>query len=216
MFLVDIATDYLGRTQVENWDYADYGTLSSTNVRLGVSEGLELDMAFTHITLDEGDLDYYNSVDLGARFQVLEGYSNVTKISLITFLRWYTVKDLFEAERPKLYLGFATLTLLGDKVNLTTNLAAHWLSLIETYSLYYNLNFTYAASPVFNMFFENYGNWNNNPYGANFSSHFNAGMIWNPIRGLAIDLRGGYGFSSGIREFFVGPGITLSNVDRPR
>jgi hypothetical protein len=206
--------DQLGRTTQRHWENATFGNRSALDLRFGFGKGFEGTAAFKNSTLEEDGLRFHNSVDLGARFQVLEGYEGVNRISLITFLRWYTVRELWSPERPKLYLGFASLTPLGEQFNLTTNLAAHWLAFNETYTLYYNLNFTYQTSPKMIIYFEHNGAWNNNLNGAQFQSYLNMGLNWNMIRGLAVDFRIGYGFSGDIRDYFYGPGVSWSNVDR--
>lgn len=213
-YLATLNWDQMGRTTAQNWDYATFGNGLSADLRYGFSDGVEGMFSFKNINFGEGVTNQYHSVDLGARFQVLEGFEGVNRISLITFLRWYTIKDLWEPERPKLYLGFASLTPLTQDLSLTTNLAAHWLAFNETYSLYYNLNFTYQTSPKTIIYFEHNGNWNNNLNGANFQSFMNLGVNWNLVAGLAVDLRIGYGFSGNRREYFYGPGMSVSNVDR--
>lgn len=185
------------------------GVLSNIGLRFGLTDYFEI-AGFTEYRSEQVETNGSPSLRYGIsnltvamRYQISEGKGLAPSVGFQFRLRLPVANQYYRIDNVAPSFVFVT-SQQWHGFTLITNLGGSWNGTSATPSGNYTINLSYALTPRFGLFIENYGA----VTAGNFETRFDGGVAWLITNNLQLDLLAGFGSNQGLNDYFVSTGFS--------
>jgi|GEM_PF-5140176 len=196
---------YTGQSTIGIWEMAPRTTGWGLDLRLGISDRMEIN-GFFDDSFDD-NLDSRRRFGAGLRYQVIEfDQFSLTAIGLV---RNTIFTDLTDVNRIAPQFNIAGSYSIDAQTSLGFDVGSDWYALDGTPTFNYAVYISRGIGDRAFVLIENYGN----AYRGNFLTYFDMGLGFQIHPDFLLDINGGISSNNGLTTYQIGAGVTwrLSN-----
>ncbi len=174
--------------------------LQENVLRLGLTENFEIN---TLINIGV-------ALDVGMRYYIASQKGIIPATSVQVRLKLPHIFEYADYLAPEMTI--INNWYLGKGCSITSNLGVEYDGIDPMPIGFYVLNFGFPITPRISAFAENFGEWSK----GYFETKYDAGVSYSLNSNVLLDLYGGYGDNSDVRDFFVSTGVSWRIVPKQK
>lgn len=208
IFQFQSGVDYYGS---KSSDLKVNGFVSNTVMRLGLTETFEISTLIDYrnesVTQEGSEISKQgvSAMDVGMRYHILDGHGLVPNICFQIRFRMPVLGEDYEIDDMAPRVVVALNQFLTDNLVLTSNWGAVWNGVTSSPNGTYTINLAFPITKKLGSFVETFGTYGH----GNFNTNFDTGLGLLLTNDLQLDLYGGYGSNSGVKDYFISMGVSV-------
>jgi hypothetical protein len=196
---------YTGQSTFGIWEFAPRTTGWGLDLRLGISDRMEINGYFDDSFDDNGDSR--RRFGAGLRYQIVQ-FDNFS-LTAVGLVRNTIYTDLTDVDRIAPQFSIAGAYTINDQSSIGFDVGSDWYALDGTPTFNYALYLSRGLGKKAFVIIENYGN----AYRGAFVTFFDMGLGFQIHPDFLMDINGGIASNNGLTQYQIGGGVTWKLSD---